>query len=62
MLGGFNPRRKTFWVDNMPGIQMSGKIKSKDNIWQLRFGESKRRVNNKQETIALWEGYDIEGI
>ena len=31
-MGGFNPWRKTFWVDNMPGIQMSGRIKSKENI------------------------------
>ena len=52
MLGGFNAWRKTFWVDNMPGIQMSGRIKSKENVWQLRFGESKRRVNNEQETIV----------
>ena len=51
-MGGFNALRKTFWVDNVPGIQMSGRIKSKENVWQLRFGESKRRVNNEQETIV----------
>ena len=52
MLGGFNAWRKTLWVDNLPRIQMSGRIKSKEKYWQLTFGKSKRRVNNEKETIV----------